>query len=380
MKKRILIVCYGLGIGGIEKCLVNLLNQLDRDVYEVDVLLMNPEYDLKEQIKRKVNYIDSFQYVFNTTDAGKYVQNHLNRLLPYVIYRLLVKLGNKPWKVFKGLDTQYDIAIAYSQNDYSPYYVIDKINADKKIMWYHNGAYEKSDKYYEIDRKYFENFYKVVTVSEDSCNLLKEKFSHIRDNIIVLHNLVDKANIIEMANQDIPNIFKDKDFKIVTVGRMTQEKGVLTALMVANKLFQEKIPFKWYWIGDGNQRSIIEEKINKYDINKYFILLGSKINPYKYINYCNLYVQPSHYEAYCTTTNEARILGKVIVATNVGGMKEQIANGETGFIVDNTVEELYEKVKLLIFNSNLLNSMQNKVRNSIPKFDGYIKEYNDLFK
>ena len=43
MKKSLLFVCYGLGIGGIEKCLVNLINALPEACYDVDLLVMNPE-------------------------------------------------------------------------------------------------------------------------------------------------------------------------------------------------------------------------------------------------------------------------------------------------------------------------------------------------
>ena len=57
MKKSILISCYGLGIGGIEKCLVNMLNHLDMRKYDIDVLLMNEDLDLKEQIYQKVSFL-----------------------------------------------------------------------------------------------------------------------------------------------------------------------------------------------------------------------------------------------------------------------------------------------------------------------------------
>ena len=52
MKKSILISCYGLGMGGIEKCLVNMVNSLDPSKYNVDILLMSEENALREQILR----------------------------------------------------------------------------------------------------------------------------------------------------------------------------------------------------------------------------------------------------------------------------------------------------------------------------------------
>ena len=65
-KKNLLFACYGLGIGGIERCLVNLINILPEAEFDVDLLVMNPEYALKDQIRRKVNFLDAFSYIYNT--------------------------------------------------------------------------------------------------------------------------------------------------------------------------------------------------------------------------------------------------------------------------------------------------------------------------
>ena len=62
-KKSLLFVCYGLGIGGIEKCLVNLINALPEARYDVDLLVMNPEYAMMPQIRRNVTFLDAFQYL-----------------------------------------------------------------------------------------------------------------------------------------------------------------------------------------------------------------------------------------------------------------------------------------------------------------------------
>ena len=121
--KKILFVCYGLGIGGIEKCLVNLLNELDSNKYEIDVLPMNPEFELKNQIKKDINILNTFEYAINTTDTfSEYLKEKnlflkLLKISKYIIFRLINKFGQKPWKLFKGTNKDYDIAIAYSQND-----------------------------------------------------------------------------------------------------------------------------------------------------------------------------------------------------------------------------------------------------------------------
>ena len=88
MKKSLLFVCYGLGIGGIEKCLVNLINALPEACYDVDLLVMNPEYAMMPQIRRNVTFLDAFQYTLNTEFTMQEIRKrggilrHLDLLLP----------------------------------------------------------------------------------------------------------------------------------------------------------------------------------------------------------------------------------------------------------------------------------------------------------
>ena len=125
-RKKMLFVCYGLGIGGIETCLVNLLNALPESRFQIDVLLMNPEYESKERIRTSVRYLDAFRDVMNTTVTMKEIKEHggilkcPEKFLSYCCFRMAVKLQLNAWKTFKKLPDHYDIAVAYSQNDYSP--------------------------------------------------------------------------------------------------------------------------------------------------------------------------------------------------------------------------------------------------------------------
>lgn len=380
-KKKLLFSCYGLGIGGIEKCLVNLVNKLDEEKYDIDALLMNPETDLKDQIVRNITFLESTKYIFNSEDSWQVKRKATMRIPQYYIFRIVNKLGIRPWMIFKKLHQEYDVAIAYSQNDFSPYYIIDKVKAKRKILWYHNGAYLKTEKNYARDKKYYSKFDYIVAVSAECKRNLEKYFPELKSKIIVIHNIVDEENIIKQAQESFDeNIMEKQAHVIMTVGRMTKEKGPDLAVEVCEKLLQSGYQVKWYWIGDGNQSNLIKEKIREKGLERAFILLGNKTNPYKYMSKCDLYVQPSYYEAYCTTTNEARILSKIVVATDVGGMREQIINGETGFIVDINVESIYEKIKELIDNPVEKKKIQENLINQTYEFSNYIKEYEVIFE
>ena len=357
LKKSVLFVCYGLGIGGIEKCLVNLINAMPSEEFDIDILLMNPEYDLKNQIKRNVCFLDSFKYVMNTTDTypeikrrGGIIKN-LNIFIRYLFFRILNRYHKKSWILFRNLKREYDYAVAYSQNDFSPYFVIDKVSAKKKFLWYHNGTYEKNDAGFNIDKVYYNRFDKIVAVSNDCRFMLQNKF-HFDDNrVTVIHNIVNQNSILELSNENNP--FGNELFTIVTVGRLTKEKGADLAVFVCKKLIDDGFKIKWHWVGDGNQFYTIRELIEKNNLFDYFILEGNKINPYPYIKNADLYVQPSYYEAYSTTITEAKVLCKPIVTTDVGGMREQLTNGVNGFIVDISVNAIYKAILQIIKNNKI---------------------------
>lgn len=381
MKKKLLFVCYGLGIGGIETCLVNLLNVLPESKFQIDVLLMNPEYESKDRIKKSVCYLDAFRYVMNTTDTMNQIKSHggilknIGKFISYCNFRVRVKLQVNAWKSFKRLPDHYDIAVAYSQNDYSPYYVIDKVDADRKVMWYHNGAYEKSEKKYERDKRYFSRFDYIVVVSSDCKKVLQSKFDFLEEKLIVLRNICDVSAIKEKAVQFIPSSFEDASFHLVTVGRMTKEKGADLAVEVCKRLCDQGMNIKWHWIGDGNQRTIIEKRVAEYGLEKFFIFEGNQVNPYPYIKCADVYVQPSYYEAYSTTVTEAKVLKKPIVATDVGGMRDQLINGVTGYIVEQDINQISDRIHTLLINEDERNKFAGSIRNDLGDNIVELKKY-----
>lgn len=383
--KKILFVCYGLGIGGIERCLVNLINELDSNLYDIDLLLLNPEYDLLDEITNEVTLLDTFKYSMNTENTynhykqEKNVLKRINKISRYIIFRLINKYGQKPWKIFNKVEKQYDIAISYSQNGLTPYYVIDKVNATRKYLWYHNGDYEGTGKKYKLDLEYYSKFDNVVAVSTDCQKKLSQYFSDMQDKIIVMNNIVDTERIINLANSDAAIEIDKNSFSILTVGRLTKEKGGELAVNVCKKLVDSGFNIKWYWVGDGNQFGFLKELVNKLELGDVFYLLGNKKNPYVYMNQCDLYVQPSKYEAYCTTTNEARILNKPIITTDVGGMRDQFIDKETALIVNGEVDDIYKAVKSLIEDDKYRQKLILNLKQKNYEFDGYIKQYEKLF-
>ena len=169
-------------------------------------------------------------------------------------------------------------------------------------------------------------------------NYIRESFLRVwperKDKIAVFYNFVNKKRIVKLAKEGESFQQNDKSkFKILTIGRLSYEKGYDLAIRAGRILVENEIPFVWYICGDGNEKSNIEDSIEKNNLSRFFKILGNKSNPYTYLKDCDLYVQPSRLEGFCTTTNEARLLCKPVITTDVSGAQEQFIDNYTGWII-----------------------------------------------
>ena len=380
MKRNILFCCYGLSMGGIKKCMINLLNELDTEKYNIDVLPMNPYYDLLPLLHSKVTILDPFKYVMNTTDTlaalkqEKISIKKINKYIKYIIFRCINKWGHKPWKLFNAPEKEYDVAIAYAHVGYVPYYVIDCVNAKKKYMWHHEGRYIKT-KNYILDKEYFPKFDSIIAVSKDDQNVLLKVFPTLENSIKVLYNIIPYNEIIKKSQEVIKSIQKTNKIKITTVGRLTHQKGPDILIEVAVKLREAKIPFVWYWVGDGDQNKFMQSQIEKNNLNDCIILWGNQNNPYPFIKWCDIYVQPSYYEAFCTTTMEAQVLEKPIIVTDVCGMHEQFIDGYNGFIVPVNSQAIFQKICLLVENPLKRIELSKNLHKKMKNYSNTINDY-----
>ena len=120
--------------------------------------------------------------------------------------------------------------------------------------------------------------------------------------------------------------------------------------------------FIWLVLGEGEQRAELETMIHTYGLEHNFILKGRVGNPYPYIKAADVYVQPSRYEGYSLALQEARILGKPIVASDIPSSREQIAEGETGVLVHPDDAALAEGIIRLLNDESLRATLSDNLQ------------------
>lgn len=376
--------------GGVEKSLLSLLNFIDKEKYNITLLLLKKRGVLLDQIPSYVNVIEmdlpqdeEYDILFGKTNALKkafHDRKYFLFLKKFIrgIYLNLISNSDEEKRVnyykmidvkFSKLDDEYDIAVDYmGYGLLNTFFVAKKIKAKSKFTWVHfepNIGMEsfKAFKYYLID------YNKIICVSEDIKKQVARILPELNGKLNVFYNIVDRDYIINESKIDLG--FTDINFdgkKILSIGRLDLQKGFDLAIPVINKLIQEGYNLRWYIIGEGNLRKELEELIKEFNLEKYIYLLGQKTNPYSYLSQCDYYFQPSRHEGYGIAVAEARVFCKPILATDFAGAKEQLRNKETGLIVKCNQKEFYEGLKSLLDDEQLCSSLiQNLERESTSK-------------
>jgi glycosyltransferase involved in cell wall biosynthesis len=163
-------------------------------------------------------------------------------------------------------------------------------------------------------------------------------------------NIISSKRISQLARETIDFDEEYRGIKIVTVGRLSKEKGQDMAIKVLHQLRQDEHEVRWYCVGEGNKKEEYEQLIAHYGLENDFILVGSTVNPYPYMARADIYIQPSRHEGFCQTLAEAKCLNRPIITTDFTGAHEQIIDRQNGIIIGIDEQELYQKIKWLIDN------------------------------
>lgn len=369
--KNVLIVADSLSMGGLEKTLIDLCNNLDYTKYNVDLYLFNEGRDLLPKLNEKVGLLPDSPYFANVFNrpVGQSVKELIKqkqfalafyRVLRFIKARFkMMGLSSLDWhfqkKTMLKINKEYDSAIAFAEGS-ACYFVADCIKAKVKSMWIHTDI-SKIITNKKLDNMAFTVANSICTVSNNSANALKENYPDFADKIKVftLPSLFDFERLEKLSQE--PNEMSKDSVNILSVGRLVELKGFHLCVPACKKLIDEGYNIKWYVVGDGPQREELESLINKNNLQEHFILLGSKTNPYTYINSSTICVQPSSYEGLGLVIYEEKLFKKAVVASNIPAFLEMIEDHTNGLIIERNSESIYKAVKELLSDKELLEKL-----------------------
>lgn len=355
-------------VGGTERAFLNMLHELPEEEYKITVLLLQKKGGLYRELPKHVivREMKEFPYVGRhiSYNPKEKVKEHLSKrrfkqaffLFVLHSYMKVTKdrriLFKRVFKKVPVLKEEYDIAVAYAgPMDIITYYIATRVKAVEKYQWIHFDVNQIGFDH-RFARRMYQFFDRIYVVSNTGAEHLKGKIPTLSAQIETQRNTISAERIIQLAEKE--DVFPiSSTIKIVTVARITKEKGPDIAVKILSELKKQGYNLQWHWVGDGECLEYIKKLIRELKVEDSFILEGSKSNPYPYIDESDIYVQPSRHEGYCLTIAEARALRKPIVATATAGAKEQIQHNETGLISEINEQELLKVIVKLIKNPGL---------------------------
>lgn len=286
------------------------------------------------------------------------------------------------WRVLSDgaerFDICFDLAVAWIEGG-SAYYVADHVSARKKVALIHID-YENAGYTRAMDQDCFREFESIFAVSEETKEHFSDFYPEYAAKMDVLHNIVNQERIRFKAGEK--GGFSDgyEGFRVLSVGRLTLQKGFDIAIEAMKLLKEKGYPIRWYVLGIGEQKKALLKKIKGLQLEKDFLLLGEAENPYPYYAQTDLYVHATRYEGKSIAIQEAQTLGCAVIASDCNGNREQIEDGTDGILCELTPQAVAEKIEELYLNREKRKMLGEEAKKKEILYEGELQLFQRLLE
>lgn len=363
-KMKLLIVNNNLTTGGVQHSLVNLINGIKYD-YEITLFLFCCQGEYREFIPPEVNIIEALsllKLLGVSQKQAKVLGLHYYLIRGALALYTKILSNHLPLRLLTLTQEKlfgFDAAISFLHcAEEKVFYagcnefVLNRVSAKQKIAFLHCDffSYEGST---ERNISSYKKFDKIATVSEGCKLSFIRVIPELKDKTFCVCNCHNYPDIIFSGSYN-PVFYETGCINIVTVARLSREKGILRGIKAVSKLLMSGYRFEWHIIGDGGQRAEIEDAIVKNKLTQYIHLYGNQSNPFRYIKNADLFLLTSFHEAAPMVIEEAKCLGVPVLTTDTVSANEMVAEGKEGFICENSENGIYEMLKKILDNPQIL--------------------------
>ena len=349
--KKILIFVDSLNEGGVTKVLLDLLENINREKYDITVMTLYNQGVYISEVKQYARFnIPNFNDHSLKAELYRKYWGGMLRLPESFMYKCFVK-------------EKYDIEIAFMHGWSTKVISGSNNKKSKKIAWVHVDlvTWNRVDgvfKNLEHHKKAYSKFNEVICVSQTVKEGIEKKYNV--KNARVLYNPINREKILKLSKEKIDDINLSNKFKLISVGRLSEQKGYDRLLRVFKKLKNDVIDIELILVGNGDKYNELNKYIVKNKLEKDVTLLGFKENPYKYVRASDLFVCSSISEGFSLVIGEAMAVGVPVVSVDCPGPNEILDYGKYGKLVNNSEEDLYNGIKEMINDRVLYEKYNNK--------------------
>lgn len=352
---RVLFLINSLGGGGAERVLVNLVNNMDKARYDITVQTIFRAGVNKEYLSSNVRLREG--HFLNIKGVSAFIR--------FVPKSILLKMC--------GIDEDYDVVIAYMHG--APTKVLWEYKKAPKLAWLHCDMEHSSLLKFFSQKQVvscFGSFDRIVGVSKSVCDSFSKLYG-LGDKLVTVYNTNDTQKIKVLSEKpvlDLENWRMFPGLKLITVGRLHPQKGYDRLINICERLRIDGENYRLLILGIGSEEDKLKQLVKEKDLMDYVIFGGYHNNPYPYIKAADLFVCSSRYEGLSTVMSETIILGTPIITTDVSGAKEVLGEkNEYGLVVDNDEDALYDGLKKLLNNPEMLMNYREKASERAAFFE-----------
>lgn len=318
-KIKLAYVTHGLSSNGIESLLVNIVNHIDMNKYDVTFIVAIDKYvvplhekavralgadiikicDL-DTLKKKGEYIKSLKQVFR--DGGYDIVHANMDLLNGIVLRAAKKAGIK-----KRICHAHTSASTFSTD-----------NANNRI--------------FSIIQKMY-RFIMRTHILKNSTHLLgcsqaanEYMYTKKADQATTINNGIDISKFLKSQNASSSSDFTT----LVTVGRLSSPKNPMFIIDIIEELSLLRQDFVFNWVGDGEMRDEICRTIEEKNLSKFFNLMGVRTDIPEILHSCSYFLMPSLFEGLPVSLVEAQASNLECFVSSV--VTEEVDLGACHFI------------------------------------------------
>ncbi len=353
---KILLVVSDLIVGGITTSAFNFSNEMVERGHDVTFLDLSGTVEEKDlpNPEMKIARLNGKAKYWNITAKNSNGLSPILHKMLGLVKKITVRIGLWYKMIFTKFCPQeeFDVAIAFRQCEPCYYFVLNCVNAKKKIGFVHGELKFMGD--ISSWKKYMPQFTKIAYVS----NAVKEQFvsayPELSDNATAVYNMFNVEQIKKLADEK-PAVEFDKTKKnIVTVCRIDNAfKRTNWIVEICEKLKKEaSTSFHWYVLGDGVDYDNMVKLVKEKGVEDVLTFAGNQNNPYAIVKNADFTVLPSKSEAFGLVVVESFILGVPVLVTEYPAAYEIIEENKNGIIAKQDLDDLYNKVKMMIDDEN----------------------------
>ncbi len=363
-KTKVLFRLRSMETGGVQKVMTDFMRNLSEDQFDVSLLLNLNQGEMLPLIPENVKsyFLAEGKEQFSEIPLVQKIQLAIRRvhLKAYELFPSMLqsKLGFVP-----------DVEIAFTSTEYDAL-LRSPFNDSKKIAWFHadiRDATLTDEGNLEVIKK-LQQFDKVVFVSQQTQNIIKEKYNEVIPNGQVIYNPFDQEEIRKKAKEFTVDFQSDVPV-FLSIGRFINRKGYHTLVEAHAQVIEAGFPHKIIVLGQGPNESDLMKQVQELGVEDTFLFYGIKANPYPYIQAADYFILPSKTEAYPLVIGESLVLEKPIISTKAGGVPEMMKNEVNGLLVDFEAEDLAHAIQRFLTEPELIEKINENNKTAYQHFD-----------